>query len=83
MSLEMNDAAACNEFKREAVFLFTMQNKKIKNRFFLMPRTCSLYTLIEISLSISQYQIQNCLVFSSIYLGFNIFKNRRIIMHIS
>ena len=62
MSLEMNDAAACNEFKREAVFLFTMQNKKIKNRFFLMPRTCSLYALIEISLSIKS--ISNTKLFS-------------------
>ena len=35
MSLEMNNAAAYNEFKREEVFLFTVQKKKIKNRFFL------------------------------------------------
>ena len=74
MSLEMNDAAACNEFKREAVFLFTVQKKKIKNRFFLMPLTCSLYALIK---------NHSTDLLSSIYLGFNIFKNRRIIMHIS
>ena len=47
MSLEMNNAAACNEFKREEVFLFTVQKKKIKNRFFLMPLACCLYTLIK------------------------------------
>ena len=47
MSLEMNNAAACNEFKREAIFLFTLQKKKIKNRFFLMPLTCSLCALIK------------------------------------
>ena len=75
MSLEMNNAAACNEFKREEVFLFTVQKKKIKNSIFLMPLTCSLYALIK--------NYSTDLVFSSIYLGFNIFKNRRIIMHIS
>ena len=47
MSLEMNNAAACNEFKREEVFLFTVQKKKIKNSIFLMPLTCSLYTSIK------------------------------------
>ena len=47
MSLEMNNAAACNEFKREEVFLFTVQKKKIKNSIFLMPLTCSLYALIK------------------------------------
>ena len=59
MSLEMNNAAACNEFKREEVFLFTVQKKKIKNSIFLMPLTCSLCALIK------NYSTN----FSSIYLG--------------